>query len=470
MNQILLRLLFSLGCLAVYSYTLGLYSLFKFPYILIGMIPCLYYGIRLAWNIVHSHPSPGEKLILSLIGFQLFIASWGIFMPEIGFDALWYHLPEAQVYSTTGKIARIPELLYSTMPRLGEMYFAIAFLFSHSLILIKIVCFFFSILFTLLSYSLSRLFLSRLSSIIIALIVNSLYLVSWQATSAYVDLPAAVFTLASLYCLLKYFADKPINRLTDYRLLISSPLFLGLALSVKFQAVIYLLATLIVLLIKTKKFLLATYYILITIMVVSPWLLDNYLQSGHPFYPLNLISKQADQISFAGSSSILNWLLDRLLHLPLLFYQLSITPRDLLTPLILILLPILIFQFKLLIHHRLTLLAIGYTLTTLVLWWFLPPPETRYVLAAIPPLIILEIWSVVHLPAKFNSVKSWTVIFIFLIVGLNLALRFGAEKKYLPVLLGRQTSAQYLITQTTDFNRSIVEKFYSNYWFHYQYP
>ena len=473
-NLLLLNPLLSLGALGVFSYCLGLFGLFRPLYLSPLLLLCFWSFLPLLKHLSHTWTTLSrlEKGLTLVLFAQFLLYSLGLFIPETGFDALWYHLPEAQVYAANGQIAKIPELLYSTMPRLGEIYFAIPLLFSQSLILVKSVSFLFAFLFILISYFLSRCILSRLHSLLVAVVVNSVYLISWQATSAYVDLPTAVFQLASLLCLIKQISPGVKEVHTPGVIwLVYSGLFAGLALSVKYQSFLHLFAATAILVIFPKKSrLVAIGYTLMALLIAFPWYLDNYLKTGHLLYPTNLPSLQQAALNHAGASSLPEWLLHQTLRLPLLFGDLTFHPRDYLSPIFLILLPILFFRIKNIIQNRLTLLAIGYTLVALSLWWFLPPPETRYLLGVLPLLLILEFWSVFNLPRHQNILKNWSLVFIFLSAGLNLFLRAGTSFKYLPVILGQITPSQYITTQTTDFNQDIVSKFYSGYWQKYQYP
>ena len=66
-----------------------------------------------------------DKLFLGLLVLQALINLIGALGPELGFDALWYHLTEAQLFLSRGSIAPIPgNLLYwSGLPRLGEVIY-----------------------------------------------------------------------------------------------------------------------------------------------------------------------------------------------------------------------------------------------------------------------------------------------------------------------------------------------------------
>jgi hypothetical protein len=255
-----------------------------------------------------------EKVLFTLIFLQLALHSVGLFVPETAFDALWYHLPEAKVYANTGQIAKIPELLYSTMPRLGEMYLTLA-MFSHSEAVVKLVSFIVSILFLVTCFFISRLILSRAHSLLVVIILASFPVIGWQSTSAYIDLPRALFELASLYCLIMVVQTMQLsNYATMAKWLLYSALLTGFALSTKLHSLTHLLAISMILIVyfwtsfKHKyRLLLVTGYWFLVALVASPWYLDNYLNSGHPLFPLNLQEKRLDQLNHAGVNSLHEW-------------------------------------------------------------------------------------------------------------------------------------------------------------------
>jgi len=206
------------------------------------------------------------------------------------------------------------------------------------------------------------------------------------------------------------------------------------------------------------------------LFIASPWYLDNYLHHGSPFYPANTITTQQDILNHVGAASIATWLIRRFERLPLIFWDLGTKPVYQLTPIIAILFPVLLLRLSV-IHKVLNLKSlILYLVIYLLCWWFLPPAESRYLLPALPPLIILLFYATFSLPVKYLGVKQLAIIFIFASVAVNFAVRAVVSAKYLPVILGRQSPQDYVASQTTDFNRSIVDKFYSGYWENCRYP
>lgn len=125
-----------------------------------------------------------DKLWLVLLLIQALINLIGALGPELGFDALWYHLTEAKLFRQAGSIAPIPgNLLYwSGLPRLGEMIY----MFLPG----KLVHWAAGLLGAYLIY--------RLSGLAGALFWYSTLLVGWLSTSAYIDLLVTAFLLGAV--------------------------------------------------------------------------------------------------------------------------------------------------------------------------------------------------------------------------------------------------------------------------------
>ena len=125
-----------------------------------------------------------NKVFLGLLIVQALVNLVGALGPELGFDALWYHLTEAKLFLSRGSIAPIPgNLLYwSGLPRLGELIY----MFLPG----KLVHWAFGLL--------GAYFVFRLGGMAASLLWYSTLLVGWLSTSAYVDLVVTAFLLGAV--------------------------------------------------------------------------------------------------------------------------------------------------------------------------------------------------------------------------------------------------------------------------------
>jgi hypothetical protein len=457
-----------------------------------------------------------DRFFLIVIVGALSLYSLSLFVPDTAFDAIWYHLPLAQIYAATGTIAKVRELLYSTMPRQADLYFTLAISASGLLQAAKLISFSFTLIYLWLVYLLSRHFLSLSQSLLTTAIITSFTVIAWASTSAYVDLPRATFELSALLSLLLWHrrhpklisgsqqihpakSDKFRNQskmtriksnLASYLLphtsLILAAIFSGLALSVKLQSLHFLTATTVFILVQSsidrhpelvsgstlKKIFYAllplTSSLLLSLAIASPWLYANHLESGHPLYPTNTLSIHSDILHFSGAINWPEWFTRQTLRLPLIFYYAVFQGFSYTTPLVLILSPFLLLGlFKI---KKRYLPYILFSVCYLLLWWYSPPPDTRYALSLWPLLIIFALKSAFSLPSHFQSLKSSVVIVCILGILFNLATRLPSAYAHIRVISGQISRQEYLNTHTTDFNRDLIEKLYSGYWQTYRYP
>jgi len=254
------------------------------------------------------------------------------------------------------------------------------------------------ILFISLSYQFARLLLPRLSALLSTAAINSSFIIAWQSTAGYVDISRAIFELAALITLIKY------QKHNNSKLILLAAIFFGFALSVKIQATIALVAILVYLFATRfpKKHVLT--FVSTIIVTASIWYLYNWLYTGNFLYPLNLITKQTDQLTHAGASSPMGWFIHQTFTLPKIIWDISFNYSRLLTPIITLLLPIAWINRNFLFKKQLPLLL--YSVCYLLLWWYLPPPENRYLIGLLPALTVLILYAVIHLPPKFKSIKT----------------------------------------------------------------
>ncbi len=140
-----------------------------------------------------------EKLILGLLILQALVNLIGALGPELGFDALWYHLTEAKLFIQNKSINPISgNLLYwSGLPRLGEIIYAGALaIFDERLT--KLIHWSFGIFSTHLTYQLARRYLNKLASLSASLLFYSSLLVGWLSTTSYIDLMVTAWLLLAL--------------------------------------------------------------------------------------------------------------------------------------------------------------------------------------------------------------------------------------------------------------------------------
>ncbi|KKU55955.1 MAG: Dolichyl-phosphate-mannose-protein mannosyltransferase [Candidatus Amesbacteria bacterium GW2011_GWA2_47_11] len=228
--------------------------------------------IKLFVNKLYRLNKIGTVFLFFLIA-QLLINLIGSLGPELSFDALWYHLTLPKMWLSQGHLSFYPGSVfkYSAMPMLTEMLYLPA-LALGSEVLAKFIHYLFGILTLIVTFKLSRKYLSIHYSLLTITILSSNLVFSWLQITANIDLARTFFETLALYL----FLDKKIYK---------SAVSLGLAASTKLLALGSLPIYWILAWRQKISFKYPIYYSLLTITILSPWLLRSYLVTGNPVYP-----------------------------------------------------------------------------------------------------------------------------------------------------------------------------------------
>ena len=430
---------------------IGLYSYLIF---FLGILDLLYKNIIISLSIVYfsvvfifilkskainigftkTKLSKYSKLFLFLIFIQAAVNLIGALGPELSFDALWYHLTIPKFFLENHKIFHIPGnlLYYSDLPKNIDLIYLFALSFSNE-ILAKIIHFSFGLLSILALFKLSRKFLNQEFSLLSCLIFYSNLVVGWQSTTSYVDLGRTFFEIVAIYKFLLWIDRKKL------KYLIYSAIMVGFSLSVKISAfnsigIFILLITLIYL---NKKINFSKYiksiskFIFYSLLVPLPYFLFSYFHTDNPIYPL--FEKNFSLIYDSNPISILN---------------LFLFASDPINPVYLIFLPLIILFFKR-FEYKAKIL-IFYSVFSIILWFIISSGGgSRFILPYLPAFSILAVISISFI--KNKVFKKYLLILILMISISSIGYRALANKKYIPVILNRETKSEFL-TKNLNFS------------------
>lgn len=346
----------------------------------------------------------------------------GVFMPEVGFDALWYHLTlnklllsKHQWYFPGGLF------YYSAMPRLGELIslplFSLFGYVGSKLLQFTaglVTCFF---IFRLVY----RFTDSKLFSITAVNLFYATWLVSWQSSSGHIDLIRTAFESAALYLLSKY-------QILNIKSKITIGILFGLAIGTKWHALGSLLIYALVF---------SPAILIPALLTASPWFLIAYHFTKNPVYPIFESFSYTNQLSevspnFFSSASFLVRFISAPVFLTKPF-------DDFLSPVmgIVYLVACLGILSSSSSIRRISL--VGFLGVIFVL--LTPPPSSRYLLPFLPALVI----SSTYIVSRFKPVLSIPLVYVFTLSSLLLlGARTIAFAKYVPYLTGRLSKNEFL--------------------------
>jgi hypothetical protein len=212
--------------------------------------------------------------------------------PPVSKDALTHHLAVPKLYLQHGGVYEIPELEFSYYPMNLDLLYLIPLYFGNDIIP-KFIHFSFALLTAWLIYSYLESRINSRYGILGAMFFLSVPIIVRLSITAYVDLGLIFFSTAALLLVLKW-----VDTGFQSKFLFLSAGACGLAMGTKYNGLITLLIlTLFVPFVYARYapvkrhvfFRSAAYgsvFLLISILVFSPWMARNYFWTHNPVYPL----------------------------------------------------------------------------------------------------------------------------------------------------------------------------------------
>jgi hypothetical protein len=308
LDALVLQTGIGLGLLALATFVLGLVVVNRWVFGALFALAAFWLraDLRAVWRDTRAlhipTPSRFERALAAFVTLALVIGTLVALTPPIAWDAQTYHLVIPQVALEQGRLTAPPDIVYFSFPSLGEMLFLAAMLLKGD-IAAQVVHFVFLLLTlgAMFAFAL-RDFNTRVAWLACAILVAvpSLLVVSMWA---YVDAMLAFYTFASFYVLRIAYERR------DERWFALAGAFAGLAMGIKYTAVIVPVALLVVWIVRNlveqralrltadrrpptadcllppaSRIPLAAYCLLLTAFA-APWYLRNWFFTGNPFYP-----------------------------------------------------------------------------------------------------------------------------------------------------------------------------------------
>jgi len=360
----------------------------------------------------------------------------GALGPELAFDVLWYHLTIPKIWLNNHVISFIPGglLYYSPMPKLAEMLYLGGLAFGSEIIA-KLIHFSFGLLTCLALYKLQRKFFNPVISMLGVVIFYANLVVAWESITAYIDLVRAFFELMALWAFVNWWEKQ--RRVW----LVWSAVMVGLAITTKLLAVGSLVIFVVLIILRGIREIRVIrevgIFLLIALLVPSPWFIFSYLNTGNPVYPFftNIYKVAPEPLSIYGFIRDI-WVL---------FTQAA----DPISPLYLIFLPLIaLFWGRLGKIREIRLIGL-YSLLAIVVWYFTPRTGGgRFILPYLPAFSILVascVNEILQNKKQYGIFFGRFLIFIVILVSIiSIGYRFAANIKYAPVVFGFETKQEFL--------------------------
>ena len=370
-------------------------------------------------------------------------------VPPVSRDALTHHLAVPKLYLKHGGVYEIPSLPFSYNPGNLDLLYLIALYWGNDIIP-KFIHFAFALLTAWLIFNYLKKRIDTLHALMGVLLFLSLPVIVKLSITVYVDLGLVFFSTAALiYCL------KWVENEFRFKYLFLSAVWCGFALGAKYNGLIvfFLLALSVPFLhlkmsprpaFKSSRAIgYGALFVIIAILVFSPWLIRNYIWTGNPIYPLydNLINQtHPDAFNALGPFAIRKIIYKEsgwqiaLIPLRIFFQGLDGNPQYFdgrLNPYLFVL-PFFAFLKRhkspsFLKNEKVILLA--YSILYLSFAFVRVDMRIRYIAPIIPPLVILSVFGLKQINTIFGEASRGTVPKLFagtVRVGVSLLLIINA--------------------------------------------
>lgn len=356
-----------------------------------------------------------------------------VFVPETGFDAVWYHLPVIKLVTQNHGLSFSPNFYQSLNPLFSDLIFGLGF-FTLTDLGAKLVAYLFGLSLIIVSYQLSLRFLNKTFALLFIFMISTFQVISWQSASFYVDVAKAFWELSSLWLLLIYLEDdkKSISYLTG------SALNFSASLATKAFSILLTPFWLLIILMKKRY---ASVFIFLTIAVILPvpFFIHSYLETGDFFYLYHQVSPSL--LSVSGYQSLPIYLREKTLGLLISPIVLAFS-SDYICSGILLLLPMIVWKIKIINAKFETKVLLIFSAWQWLIWWYVPPLSTRYALSGFITLSLLLIWLVSKL--KYYKIKRLIFGLLIISIWINILPRLYVNLRSSRYLLGFENKEQYL--------------------------
>ncbi len=418
-------------------------------------------------------------------------------VPPVSRDALTHHLAVPKLYVLYGGIYELPNILPSYYPELLDLIYCIPMIFDND-IFPKYIHFCFALFTALLIYKYVQRKINHSHALLSILFFLSLPVIVKLSITVYVDLGLIFFSFAALLSLLKWREDN-----FNKKWFIISAICCGLALSTKYNGLITLfLLTFLTPIVylnqnKSKKYsqfqagIYGFLFLLIALLIFSPWMIKNYKWTKNPVYPLyksffnpshpsdtKRIAKKNNINSSNKKTAINHFHVRKYVYKESGWQTLSIPVRIFfqgeddnpkyfdgrLNPL-LFFLPILAFlNIKLNTNKFEIKILLSFSVLYILIVFFQVDMRTRWVSPAIPPLILLSSYGLKNLlglvkPDKRKKYFNYTTLSS--IITLLIASIFFINFVYLYKLFKKTDPLPYIFNQVTE--SQYIQKFRPEY-------
>ena len=428
----------------VFSTSLG-FGILSFLVFVLGFLHLLYRSVSYTLLVVLTVSSiPQIRTLLKkfqdvkkvkdtssfmiILGFILILCICAnliqVFAPPLNYDSLAYHLAIPKLYAGEHRVFYIPHNVYSNFPMTMEFLYLLSFLLYGDT-LAKLVHFSMGLLTILAIYSFSLRYFNKKVGLLASVLFYNIPLVGLLSGWAFNELMLTLYGFLAIASIINWVSSDK-NR-QDW--LTVSAIFCGLSIGTKYTALLFLLPILLLAIVikesrekknPTSPFRKIALFLLISLLVASPWFMKNIVYTHNPVYPLfhNVFYK------FFGHPSGETLDLARFMehhqphdagirHVLSLFWGINMDKQ--IGPVFILFLPLLIFLRSV---NSVIKLFLAYGFIYFLLWAFFTHQNVRFLIPCLPVLSIASAYAVESYRGKQLTLFIQLVILFVLLFNL----------------------------------------------------
>ncbi len=416
-------------------------------------VPIFFHTVLARWRALNS----ADRAACGVIAAAVLTGIVAAALPAVWWDPVAYHLPLVASALVHGSFIFSPQMVQTGFPQLGEAAALPAYAIAGSAgaaiaTLGEGLCL------GLLTYAVASK-IAPGSGIVAAMLVTSSGLWLWLAPSFYVDVPFAMFVVASIVTILG--SQRRVTNL--FATFVLAGLLSGAAAAVKYSGLFaFAIIFLWVALRNARRWEAMGGFVLGAVLIAGGWYARTFAATGDPLYPfLSAYLAQSGAVRDFGAryaEMTRHWCGagTSLTDLVLLPYRLIVAPRTFCGDPGLALRTGIVFAVAALIATRSTL-VIGVLTLALTIAWFFASQQWRFALAPLSLYAAIVATGIAVVSARVRSVSvlALTVLGAYSVL-LNWLpfTRIEAAQSIVPsmrYIVGAQTAAQYLDARLETF-------------------
>lgn len=446
-----------LGIVSMLIFALGALGLFKVPWVVLVSVA----GIGGAWAVARDllgvlRAMAASRCALSVLAGVLLLAlAAAALIPALAppsmsdWDSLAYHLSVPKLYLQHGGVYYIPFTSHSNFPFLMEMLY-VPGLAAHLPAAAKMMNYWSGVLLVAAVVVVVRRHFSLRAAPLAAIALAGMPIVLWEATTAYVDLSTALYTVVAVHFLLNYLDT------SEHRWVIGCGIAAGLAASTKMTGlavvpllIVWLLADRLASEKRRVEWKPALALGAVALAVCSPWYIKSLIYTGNPVYPFfysvfggrNWTAAMARNYSVQQAQFGLGHDVASLVTVPFdltfvsqAFYD---TPGLYVGPLFLAAVPL----FFLARYSRRTAGLAGFVLAQTVIWFVLTQ-QSRYLMPVFALLAVYVAAAAHEERLRLARAALWATCVVTALFGIWTL--YPAAAGAAPVVFGQESRSDYL--------------------------